>query len=245
MKALGLLLALLAAPVLAQGFRGVDGPERKPILLAKGSGGGGGGGGCSANCSLTGTTTLATVAVSGTVTSSVASGSNAIIIQSGAYLVFDPANPATRRMYYDGTSFQLERSTVVTGNFTASGDSILTATTPIFRTAGTVTGLTIRATTTNTATNSAIRIGASVALTTHGAWVQEIINSTAIVVARFPWEGGIQLNVAGTAQPACEAAGRGTIIYVQGGTGVAETIRACLKDPTDESYAWYTLVTST
>lgn len=78
-----------------------------------------------------------------------------------------------------------------------------------------------------------------------GAKLLSLRNNTSAEVVAFPWEGGIRLNAQGTAEPTCTEARRGEIIYVRGGTGVGETIRACLKDPTNESYAWYTLITST
>lgn len=94
------------------------------------------------------------------------------------------------------------------------------------------------------ATAVSVVLRSSVNLTTAGAKLVSIRNSTSNEVVALPWEGGIQLNVQGTAEPSCVEARRGEIIYVRGGVGVAETIRACLKDPTDESYAWYTMVTS-
>lgn len=71
------------------------------------------------------------------------------------------------------------------------------------------------------------------------------IRSAGTNVAKVSAEGGVQLNMRGVAEPTCTSARRGEIVYVRGGVGVGETIRTCLKDPTDESYAWYTLVTST
>ncbi len=97
----------------------------------------------------------------------------------------------------------------------------------------------------NGSSSIAINLTSVSNFSTAGAKVISVKNNLSNEIVAIPWEGGIQLNVQGTAEPTCTAARRGEIIYVRGGTGVAETIRACLKDPTDESYAWYTMVTST
>ena len=54
----------------------------------------------------------------------------------------------------------------------------------------------------------------------------------------FPTDGGIQLVTA--TQPTCDATHRGTLFYVAGGTGVADTNEICRKDAAD-AYAWVTL----
>jgi hypothetical protein len=51
--------------------------------------------------------------------------------------------------------------------------------------------------------------------------------------------GGIRLNTA-TAKPTCAAGIRGTLWYVQGGAGVADTVEACTKDAGD-AYDWRAL----
>ena len=51
--------------------------------------------------------------------------------------------------------------------------------------------------------------------------------------------GGMRLNTA-TAKPTCDAGIRGTLWYVQGGAGVADTVEACIKNAGD-SYLWQTL----
>lgn len=41
-------------------------------------------------------------------------------------------------------------------------------------------------------------------------------------------------------RPACDAAHRGTVFYVAGGAGVADTHETCRKDAAD-AYAWVSL----
>lgn len=54
--------------------------------------------------------------------------------------------------------------------------------------------------------------------------------------AQNSFAGGVQLTTAGS-QPTCDAAHRGTMWVVQGGTGVADDFQVCLKDAADV-YAW-------
>jgi len=58
---------------------------------------------------------------------------------------------------------------------------------------------------------------------------------TLATVLTLPKSGGLQ--VATGTKPTCEAATRGTLYYVAGGAGVADTYEACRKDAGD-SYAW-------
>ncbi len=51
--------------------------------------------------------------------------------------------------------------------------------------------------------------------------------------------GGVRLNTV-TAKPTCDASVRGTFWTVQGGTGVADTVEACIKNGAD-TYVWQTL----
>lgn len=48
---------------------------------------------------------------------------------------------------------------------------------------------------------------------------------------------GLQLT-AMDSQPTCDSGRRGTLYYVQAGTGVADTLEICMK-LADESYAWH------
>ncbi|MGI9065981.1 MAG: NosD domain-containing protein [Pyrinomonadaceae bacterium] len=56
--------------------------------------------------------------------------------------------------------------------------------------------------------------------------------------ARFPGTGGMQL-LTGT-RPTCNATNRGSLFYVAGGAGVADSFEACRKDISDV-YAWVTI----
>lgn len=58
------------------------------------------------------------------------------------------------------------------------------------------------------------------------------------VRARISSVGGIQL-LTGT-KPACNSSTRGTLYYVAGGAGVADTYEVCVKDAAD-AYAWATI----
>lgn len=53
--------------------------------------------------------------------------------------------------------------------------------------------------------------------------------------------GGLQASTSGS-QPTCAVGTRGTIWVVQGGTGVTDTLEACLKSAAN-AYAWTTIVT--
>jgi hypothetical protein len=53
-----------------------------------------------------------------------------------------------------------------------------------------------------------------------------------------PADGGLKFS--STAQPACDAAHRGTVFYLAGGSGVKDTFQVCAKDAGD-AFAWRTI----
>jgi len=56
---------------------------------------------------------------------------------------------------------------------------------------------------------------------------------------RLEVNGGVRLNT-GTTRPACNTTNRGTLWFVKGGVGTADTLEVCAKD-VNEIYAWKSL----
>lgn len=223
-------MSAAAALVLAAMGWAIAGPGPRPPS----------GGGCTNDCTFTGTTTTSaliasTLAASGTITSSVASGSNAVNLGTASQRLKGGAH-ANGYLFFD------TNGTLNTGAAVESATNVNHGIGAKFGVAAGNVSLIGGAANGSTAVAAVISNNQN--LSTAGALVASFRNN-ASEVAAIPWEGGIRLNVQGTAQPTCDSSRRGEIIYVRGGVGVAETMRACLKDPTDESYAWYTLVTST
>lgn len=103
------------------------------------------------------------------------------------------------------------------------------------------TGLKFQGRSTTTADNDMIRVAGVWTDATHAsrsaAAVFEVVNGAAALaeVGRFNAVGG--LKIATGTKPTCNSTYRGTLYYVAGGAGVADTYEACVKDAGD-SYAW-------
>lgn len=57
---------------------------------------------------------------------------------------------------------------------------------------------------------------------------------------RIQADGSVQHNPGGGSKPTCDSSHRGSLFYVAGGAGVADTFEACRKDAGD-SYAWVSI----
>lgn len=107
--------------------------------------------------------------------------------------------------------------------------------------AGYGTGLVLRGESSTTNSQDMIRLAGVWTDATHAsrsaAMVFDVVNGAAALaeVGRFNAVGG--LKIATGTKPTCDSTYRGTLYYVAGGAGVADTYEVCKKDAGD-SYAW-------
>lgn len=170
-----------------------------------------------------------TGAFSGNISSTVASGSDAITLTSGARLKF-------------GTCTLRESSSTVTINTCAQQVEQLN----LGGTANVVSQVSNTINIKHAVVDGAAAVGARF----FGAMVNATAsplcvnntgtNSTAGDVACIDSQGAIQLNITGSAKPTCVAAHRGKIWYSKGAGGVLDALEVCRKDAGD-AYAWVAL----
>lgn len=173
-------------------------------------------------------------------TTTAASGANAINIASGAHFTFDNGAGAYY-LFKNGNYLTANGFSGITtgGTFIADGD-IGTA----LRFTGRTNTIVLRGTPTDGATAVAARSESANTLTTAGAQIHCFRTGTSGAdQACIDKDGMLRFGVANTAAaPTCDATQRGKLWIVNGGTGVTDTVTLCLKAAAD-TYSWVAITT--
>jgi hypothetical protein len=174
-----------------------------------------------------------TIALSGVLSSSVASNSNAVQLTSGAKLCLNGAT-CTKYLRDDGTYVFIAPHVQSNGDVgTISG---------LVYSNGTNKGLRLQGNITDGASAIQIQMGGFTSMANDGARMLVIYNNSAMTAEVFDVDedGSIRLNISGGTKPTCSSSERGRIYMTQGGAGVKDALEVCAKDAGD-AYAWRTI----